>query len=138
MAKLSSYRRIYEQDYQGANQELIKQIATPINSSFEELYNLNNNNITFSDNINCTLATFNVTVDANGKPLNSTQFKLSIYQTSVKGLWVINTLNNANNSLYPPSAVFVSFVRADNNVIINNVKGLTPNVGYSITVITIS
>lgn len=138
MAKLSSYRRIYEQDYEGANQELVKKLATPINASFEEIYDLNNNNITFADNINCTISTFNVSVDTSGKPLNNTQFKLATYQTSVRGVWVINAINNSNNGVYPPSTVGVSFIKSNNNVIINNVTGLTPNTGYSITVVAIS
>ena len=138
MAKLSSYRRIYEQDYQGPNQDLVKQLATPINAAFDELYNLNNNNITFSDNINCTISTFTISVDTNGKPLNATQFKLATYQTSVQGLWVINARGAKDSTILPAGAVGLSFTKSNNDVIINNVKGLTPNISYNITVIAIS
>lgn len=136
--KLSSYRRIYDQDYQGPSQQLVSQLATPLNASFQELYDGFNNNITFSDNINCTLISFNVSVDATGKPLNTTQFKLANYQTNVSGLWVINTVNNQSPTVYAPGAVQCYFVKSNNNVIINNIKGLTPSLNYTVTVIAIS
>lgn len=135
--RLSSYRRIYDQDYQGPNQELIKQLATPLNGAFTELYNLGNNNITFGDNINCTISSFNITTDSNGTPLNTTQFKLADYQTTLSGLFVINVVGTGTNADFPMGGVQVSFKKSNNYVIINNVTGLKSSIGYKITVIAL-
>lgn len=135
--KLSSYRRLYDQDYAGPNQDLVKQLATPLNGAFTELYNLGNNNITFNDNINCTVSSFNITTDSNGTPLNATQFKLAGYQTQLSGLFVINVIGTGTNADFPIGGVQVSFKKSNDFVIINNVTGLKSNVGYKITVIAL-
>ena len=135
--KLSSYRRIYDQDYQGPNQELIKQIALPINSSFTELYDLCNNNLTFTDNFLATVNTFTVTVDASGNPSNNTQFKLNSSQVTLTGIIVINAFGSKDSTVSPISGVFVSFKKNNNFVLITNVTGLKSGIPYKITVIAL-
>jgi hypothetical protein len=137
VAKLSSYRRIVEQDYDPSYKSLITNLSTTINSSFEELYNSFNNNITFGDNINCTISSFTVTVDTNGIPTNSTSFKLANGQTTAQGLWVIDVTGAKDPTLLPSSGVFVSFVRSESSVVIKNVKGLTPGYAYTLKVLVI-
>jgi hypothetical protein len=137
LAVLSSYRRIYDQDYQGPYQSLVSQLATPINQSFTELYAANNNGLTFSDNFLATVQTFTVTVDSNGIPKNNTQFVLGTYQTTLSGLFVINCVGAQNATSLPTGGIFISFKKQNNNVSIQNVKGLTPNVSYSITVVAL-
>ena len=137
MAKLSSYRRIIEQDYDASYKSLITGLGTTVNSSFEELYNAFNNNITFGENIDCTIATFNVTVDVNGIPANSTSFKLLNGQNTVQGLWTIDASGAKDPTLLPIAGVFVSYVRNDNSIVIKNVKGLIPNYAYTLKVLVI-
>src|ERR1044072_6770048 len=99
MAKLRSYRRLYEQDFSPEDQPLVKSLATTVNSSFEELYGALNNKLTFRENLSCTFAEFKVTVDSTGKPANKTQFKLEKNQLSVEGLIVVNAGGAADPSL---------------------------------------
>ncbi len=134
MAKLSSYRRLFGQDYP-EQEELIDKIGVPINASFEELYNALNNRLTFRENINATIQEFTVTVDANGFPKNNTQFKLSTTQTTVEGLFVINVTGSKDPGLLPAAGVFVSFKRSENFIVIQNVKGLQADKQYTVKVI---
>lgn len=135
--KLSSYRRIYDQDYQGPNQDLVSKLATSINASFDELYTNMNNNLTFVDNFDATVGSFVVTVDANGIPQNNTQLKLGTYQTTLTGVFVINAYGAQDATQLPTAGVFVSFKKNNNFVVITNVKGLQPNISYNITIVAL-
>jgi hypothetical protein len=136
MAKMSSYRRVLEQDYP-EDQELIKKLGITLNSSFEEIYSALNNRLTFRDNISATIAEFTVTVDSTGTPKNRTSFKLLNNQTITEGLLVINASGASDPTLLPQAGVFVSFVRSENIIIIQNIKGLLPDNSYVIKVIVL-
>lgn len=134
MAKLSSYRRLFGQDYP-ENRDLIDQIGTPINASFEEIYSALNNRLTFRENISATIVEFGVTVDSNGYPKNDTQFKLSNGQTTVEGLIVINVTGSKDPSLLTSGGVNVKFKRNENFIIVQNVQGLQADKPYTIKAI---
>lgn len=137
MAKLSSYRRIFKQDFDPEYDSLITSLAQSVNSSFEELYDSLNNKLTLKDNVSCTIAEFKVSVDTTGVPVNKTQFKLNNDQQNVEGLIVINASGATDASLLPTAGVFVSFIRNENLLIIQNIKGLQPNKPYKIKVIAL-
>ncbi len=136
MAKLSNYRRVLEQDYPD-DAELIKKLGITLNSSFEELYNAMNNRLTFKENFNATMQEFTVAVDANGTPKNRTTFKLQNNQQNAEGLIVINVTGASDPTALPTSGVFVSFVKSEGNIIIQNIKGLAPDKSYSVKVIVL-
>jgi hypothetical protein len=135
--KLSNYRRMFEQDFSPEDRPLISKLGVSINSSFEELYNALNNKITIRDNISATIGEFTVTVDSEGIPKNKTSFKLENNQTIVEGLLVINVTGAKDSSILPTGGVFVSFVRNENFIIIQNIKGLEPEQLYKIKVIVL-
>lgn len=131
MAKLSSYRRLFEQDFSPDDKALIEQLSIPVNSSFEELYNALNNKLTIKENISATIAEFTVMVDNNGTPKNRTLFKLEAHQTTVEGLLVINCTGSEPATL-PSGGIFISFSRNENFIIIQNIKGLQANKSYKV------
>lgn len=135
MARLSNFRRILEQDYPD-DSELIKKLGIVLNSSFDELYSALSNRLTFRDNISSTISEVVVTVDSAGKPKAQTSFKL-VNQTTVEGLLVINVTGEKDDTLLPNSAVFVSFTKSEDNIIINNIKGLQSDKSYRIKVIVL-
>jgi hypothetical protein len=138
MAKLSNYRRIYKKDYPETFQEAIDILAITVNQSFDEVYQALNKNITFADNINATIATISVSVDANGTLLNSASFKLNTGQTSVQGIIVINaTATVANSAVWPTSGVFVGFSAAKDIVTLSKVQGLQASITYQLTLLCI-
>jgi hypothetical protein len=101
------------------------------------LYNALNNRLTFKENFNATIQEFTVTVDANGTPRNRTTFKLSNSQQSAEGLIVINVSGASDPTSLPNAGVFVSFVKSEGNIIIQNIKGLPKDVSFKIKVIVL-
>ena len=136
--KLPSYRRIFKNDYAEEYEGLVEKLAVSINYGFDTLYDALNQRLNFEDNISSTIAEFAVTVDGNGKPTQKTQFKLKGSQTTVQGVIVLNCFGTRDVNLLPQSGVFVSFERNENFVNINNIKGLLPNVSYTIKLLAIS
>lgn len=91
------------------------------------------NNLTIRDNIRATVADVLVTVDATGKPLQTTAFKLSS-TARVDQVMVGLAVNQVNSSVYPSGGVFVSGVQADNIYTIQNVTGLQAGQQYSLRI----
>lgn len=133
--KLSSYRRLLEQDFP-ENEDLIKKLGITLNSSFSELYDALNNKLTFKDNISSTVTEFTVVVDPSGTPKNKTTFKLQNGQTNIEGLIVINAICS-DTTIFPTAGVFVSFVRNESNINIQNIKGLPANQTFIVKVIVL-
>jgi hypothetical protein len=136
--KLPSYRRIFKTDYAEQYQELVDKLAVSINYGFDTLYDALNQKLTFQENFLATISEFNVTVNASGNPSQRTQFKLSGNQTSVQGLIVINCFPVNDANALPTSGIFISFNKSENFININNIKGLQPNVLYTLKVLALS
>jgi hypothetical protein len=138
MAKLSSYRRIVKNDYPDEYKSLIDQLSVSINNGFDTLFNALNGKLNFYDNIASTIAEFRVTVDADGYPIQKTQFKLSNGSTNIEGVLVIQVAGYNDPNLLPSSGVIVSYSSASGLVTVTNIKGLQPNKNYLVKVLVIS
>ena len=136
MAKISSYRRLMEQDFPD-DAELIKKLGITVNASFEELYSALNNRLTVKENLSATMLEFTVSVNASGVPNNKTTFKLQNGQTTVEGLIVIDAYGTNDPTLLPTAGIFVHFARNENNINIQNIKGLPANVPFTVKVIVL-
>jgi hypothetical protein len=136
--KLPSYRRIFKTDYDKDYQALVDKLAVSINYGFDTLYDALNQKLTFQDNFASTIASFNVSVDSSGRPLQLTQFKLKSSQTSIQGIIVLNCYGFNNPNDLPSSGVFVGFSRSEDIVNINYIKGLEPNIQYVINVLALN
>lgn len=132
--KLSSYRRIFKTDYDENYQPLVEKLAVSINAGFDVLYDALNGKLSFSDNIAATIATFSVSVNSEGVPQKTTQFKLSGTQTSVEGLLVLGV----TGEFLPSGGIFIDYTKNENFVKINNIKGLQTDKNYSIKVVALS
>lgn len=152
--KLSSFRRIFKQDYSPEIQPDIETLSITLNDSFEEVYNSLNNQLTFEDNIRCTLVTFTATVDSSGKPITPLVLKANGFQDRIVGVIPINAV--ASNKVdKPQSGLFIDFTVNNNTnsssnvtnagntsgnpltITINNIKGLPNNVSFTVTAIII-
>jgi len=136
MAKLPSFRKIYEQDYDPQYQELIRQLSVSLNYGIEVLYQLLNGKLTIKDNLSSTLKELNVQVDSTGKPLTSSTIKKSSTDR-IEGLIVVRAENLTNSNTYPTSGIFISYTETNENIVINNIKGLTANDLWKINVIAL-
>lgn len=132
--KLPNYRRIMKSDYAPEQRNLVERLSSSINIAIETLNDALNRKLTITDNIASTVAKVIVMVDATGKPVTKTQFKLSL-DTPILGLEVINAENLTNTTGYPTAGVFISYSQSSKNVVISNVAGLIPNNEYQLTVL---
>lgn len=136
--KLGSFRRIYKQDFPQDQQNLAEQLGTTMNDAFDQLFDALNNNISFKDNMQCTIAEFTVTVDSGGVPKQTTSIKLNSKQTSVEGVFVIGAVGANDPTILPNTGVFVSAVKSGNFLSIQNIKGIAPNTTFKIKIIAVS
>jgi len=138
VAAFPSWRRIIQQDYPSQYQDLIGQIALPINWGFDTIFRALSNGLTFASNIQSTINTFQVVVDANGNPTSNITINKDVPGVSLIGVVVVKAVNNTNSNVFPTGSPFVSYTETSNQIIINNISGLQPNNNYSITIIGIN
>ena len=135
--RLPSFRRVFSEDFDSQYKQLLDKLSGTINTGIEVLYNALNNNITFKDNIACTITEFSVKVDSSGTPVGGASFRLS-NTLKIEGLFVISATDTTSAGSYPPGAVFISFTQSNQSVTINNIRGLTPGNNYTIKVIALN
>lgn len=154
MAKIGSYRRIFKQDYSPDIQPDIDTLSVTLNDSFETIYGALNNQVTFTENINCTLVTFTVTVDSKSVPTAPLAIKLNSFQKTVNGMIIINAVAKDGTST-PDSGIFVDYtinnnITSSSNVTntsntsqspltinVNKIKGLPSSKVFTITAIIV-
>lgn len=127
--QLPSFKRIISSDFPKEFQKLVDQLSLSLNNGITVLYTALANNLTIRQNLAATVADVLVTVDATGKPTQTTAFKLNS-TARVDMVMVGLAVNQVNSAVYPAGGVFVSGVQADNIYTIQNVTGLQPNQQY--------
>lgn len=132
MAKLPSFRRLYEQDYPKEFQDLVQQLAVSVNYGFEPIYELLNGKLTFSDNTASLIKDLSVEVDSTGKPKSKTVIKKNGTDRFL-GFMVIKTANLTNSSVYPTAGVMISYTETTDSIIIDNVAGLPADNLFNLT-----
>lgn len=132
---IPSYRRLFKQDFDSKDQPLVERLSYTINIGFETLYQALSNRLSFNDNFNANVKTFQVQVDANGDPVGSNLGFSTTISGNVVGILVINARNLKDSNTYPTTAPFVSFTGSSGSIKINNITGLQANTLYSLTVI---
>lgn len=136
--KLASYRRIITQDYQDDDQELVEQLGSNINDSFNSVYSALNKRLSFTDNISATVKEIVVTLDSNGIPQQLTRFSVDVPNVAVVQVLCGRARNLTNPNTYPTAAPFVSFTQNGNTIVINHITGLAPNQQWRIVVTAIN
>lgn len=131
--KLPSFRRLFEQDYDPEDQELIRQLAVSINYGFEPLYELLNGKLNFTDNTASLISTISIEVNSSGKPKTKTTIR-KLTPDKFSGFTVIRAINLTNSSIYPTSAPFMSYTETTDAITIDNIAGLPADNIFQITV----
>jgi hypothetical protein len=134
--QLPSFRRLMTQNFEKQYQSLINTLSLSLNNGIQVLYDTFNNQITFRDNVKCTVQDVTLQVDSTGKPLNGGTFALT-FTGNVDGIFVTNVTNTNNPTTYPTAAVQVFGQQNNATYIINNVTGLQANTQYTIRVIAL-
>lgn len=133
---LSNFKRIIVEDLPKDNQELGSKLAYVLNPTLEQLELVFSKNIGI-DNLNQQLKEIEVTVNATGRPTNTTQFKTEL-KSQAKGLICIRAVNNTNGNLYPTGTPFVSFSENEGLITLNNITGLQASNKYTLTLLAIA
>lgn len=136
---LPSLKRLRIEDFPQNMQDFVSKLAFPLNSAFDSLFAAFNNGITFADNFLCTVSSVTITVDANGVPTNNAIVILNaaLAGKNVTGLVVLSA-KSTNAGTLPMGGIFVDWSQNSQQLIINNVKGLPPNVSFSLSVVVFS
>jgi hypothetical protein len=133
MPRLTNVKRIITEDFEPQYQNLISRLGFVLNEFMSDTVDIVNGNIDF-DNLSQKMIQFDITVDANGKPLKGAD--VNVGKTNPSGIQVIRAQNLTNSSVYPVQAPFVNYVPKGNNIItVSNVLGLQANNQYRLTVI---
>lgn len=134
MPKLASYKRIITNDFKKEDREFVEQMAGPINDSFSEVYFAMNGRLSLTENLYCSVKVIDITVDANGIPVNQSTFTVD-KPTPVIGITVIQAINQSNSSVFPTGQPFISFTPISTGILINHVTGLQANQRYTLRLI---
>lgn len=135
--KLTSNKRIISNDYPQEDQKLVEKLAENINTSVGELYFALSGRLDFANNFACTVKDFEVTLSADGTPINRTSILLN-NGNPVKGCIIISVQNRTNAASYPSGSPFVSYTQSANSLFIDHITGLQPNNRYLITLIALN
>src|SRR5574343_1343034 len=136
--KLPSLRRLNEQDFDEEQRPFIQKLGSLLNINLENLYTALSNKLTFQDNIVSTIQTLNVAVGADGAPLQSTVFKLDTEQTEIQGIITLYAKGTKNTNVLPTAGVYIDYTKNDNNTVtINYIKGLVPEVPYTLKILVL-
>jgi hypothetical protein len=135
--KLGNFKRIISNDYPETNRDLVEQLGKSLNDGIEQLYFANNNKLTFSDNFAATVKEVEITVGANGNPINRTSILLNNTNVVIGNI-VISAVNKSNATLYPTSSPFISFTQDGKTLYIDNITGLQANNRYLVKIIALN
>ena len=130
---LGSYRRIMKQDYSPNNQKDIDTLSITVNDSFESIYNAFKNQITFADNINCTITTITTSVNSSSVPQSPLIIKLASYQKKINGILVMNVVASDGVS-GPTGGVYLNYAINNNSTSSSNTTNSGNQAGNPLTI----
>jgi hypothetical protein len=131
---LPTFRRLMSNNFDKTYQGLINTLSLSLNNGIQILYTALGNQLTFRDNIKCTVVDVTLQVDSTGKPIQGGTVSLT-FTGQIDGVFVTMVTNVNNPTTYPTGAVQVFGQQSGTTYIINNVTGLQANTSYTIRII---
>ena len=132
MATVPERQQIVPEEFKQEDQEAAGKIAGPFNTYVEQLNEILNKNLTFTDNFRGAVRTINIKGDS------SQTFRYGVREKPI-GLWVVSY-----NNLSDPTETLTSGVSAQwsfdgaGNITVKRISGLTPADTYAVTLVIIS
>lgn len=131
MAKVDNLRRLTLEGLDEDQRAIVERISNITNFHLEQIINTLNGNVD-EENSFKDFRTIEVTVDANGTPINITDFR-SV--TGVKGISVIRATNITTPTNFPTSQPFISFSAIRGEVYrVLNITGLRANEKFQLLI----
>lgn len=128
--RLPTQKRVLREDVKGAPNWVGPLIDT-LNSFMETVYQALNKNVTFFENINCTIKELTYkTPSTYPTGVDDVEF-MSGLKTKATGVWVMQVIEKAN---YTPAAgpVYAPWVEDNGNIIISTITGLEADKTYTV------
>jgi hypothetical protein len=130
MGLLSNVKRILKEDYQPEAHELVERLGFVLNNFMDQVTTQMNGNIDFS-NLKEEIKTYKVTVNASGTPTTNDEVFTTV--NAPRGVSVIRAENLDSPTTYVPAAVQVSYRAQVGSIKVLDIKGLTADVEYKLT-----
>jgi len=112
--KVTNLKRLVVEDFESDDQEMITKVAFSYNPLIEQITQAFNGNIDF-DNLNQEVLTFEVELDATGKPKADIELRSSL-RGKPRGTVVIRAENLTLDGTFPTAVPFITFSIADKNI----------------------
>ena len=138
MAKLPLIQAIKREDFKDLSKDLesfLDRLLRPLNLFIGSVYDALNGNLGFADNITAMKKDF--TILAGAAPANNTFTFTHSLKKPPEGLFLLQVIQIADNYTPITSAVFLSWRRGIQQVIIDSITGLTAGETYNFTVLVI-
>lgn len=133
MAQVDNLRRLTLEGLDEEQRAIVERISNITNFHLEQIINTLNGNVD-QDNSFKDFRTLQVTVDANGNPIVTTDLK-SV--SGVKGMQVLRATNLTISTNYPTSQPFITFSSNGSDVYrILNITGLRANEKFQLLIET--
>lgn len=130
MAQVPQVKRLLIEDFPD-QADWIGPLLQNLNIFIEEVTASLNKSLTLTDNLRATVRELDVV--GGSYPVSFRQ----TFPGKCLGLWVVNAFENTASPAVLTSAVWADWEQKDNNLIINNLSGLTGGTKYKITVVAI-
>jgi len=131
--RLPNIQKILRQDVSEAPDWILKIIA-PINSFFEEIYAGLNRNITFSENIACTITEVQITTSSTYPTSFPAVTLSSKLKTIVSGVMLLKLTLKADNITLIKTASTIEWTPVEAGARIDFVSGLAASKTYTLRV----
>jgi hypothetical protein len=133
MAKLTNkVRRLDSGDFPKENKDLITKLGFIVNPFFNFITDVLSNKLTFKDNMNAEVLDISLTAPIN--PTNQLKIKTNL-KTPCIGLICVYIRNETNQSATLTTPPFIEWSQQGDQIILNNITGLTAANDYLIRVI---
>lgn len=130
--QLSNVKRIIVEDFSKEDRETISKLAIILNSFMDEVVQLSRKNISF-DNLNRTLVTLDIKVDANGKPQGVSKINTNLSTYRGKNIIDVQTLQSGTANVI--STPYLDCTPEGNGIVrINRFYGLPVNTKVRVTI----
>lgn len=131
MGKIQIPAKIRIEDFDAKDKDIVDKIGQTFNSFSDEVYQLVSGNLDMT-NLNRQLVDVDIQIDSLNKLVSQPQIKTTV-NGRVRGVNVINSINQVNPNTYPSSTPGVSFTTNTNILTILNVTGLQASSQYKLT-----
>lgn len=135
MAKINSLKRVIKEDFEEKDRGFVERFATIYNPLIDQLITVFDKQVTF-DNLNQDKKSLEITVTADGSPINSTAFKTGL-KTKTIGLTCIRVEVLTGGGANPTGTPLVSFSEDSGLITITNITNLAANTRYRLTLLQI-